>query len=180
MIRKAEYYRASGKAGQKRWRQYLLAFALVAVAALAIQFLLRQLLFYPLKISADSMSPEIPTGDKRYFIHPKLTTVSAGDVVLVRASASDVDFLCRIVAVDGDKVKVSAGQLFVNGQIKKSFEPRLAIPEDRSFEMNEVEVRPNFFFCLNDNHRNTRDSRTVGQFARGQIIAKIFRPTLFF
>ncbi len=180
MIRKAEYYRASGKAGQKKWRAYALSFVIVTVIAFLLQFIFRQLFFYPLKISSDSMTPEIQSGDKRYFIHPKLTTVVAGDVVLVRSPATDADFLCRVAAVDGDKVKIAAGQFFVNGQVKKSFEPRLAIPEDRSFAMNEIEVRPNYFFCLNDNYRNTRDSRTAGIFERGQITAKIIKPTLFF
>jgi len=46
--------------------------------------------------------------------------------------------------------------------------------------MQEVEVRPNFFFCLNDNTQNTNDSRTQGIFARSQIVAKIFKPKFFF
>lgn len=180
MIRKAEYYRASGKAGQKRWRAYALSFVIIVVIAFVLQFIFRQLFFYPLKISSDSMLPEIQSGDKRYFIHPKLTTVAVGDVVLVRTPAAEADFFCRIAAVDGDKVKISNGQFFVNGQLKKTLEPRVAMPEDRSFNMNEVEIRPNYVFCLNDNYRNTRDSRTAGAFERGQITAKVIKPKFFF
>lgn len=180
MIRKAEYYRASGKAGQKKWRAYALSLVIILVAGLLLQFFFRKLLFYPMKVSSDSMVPEIQSGDKRYFIHPKLTTVAVGDVVLVRPPATEGDFLCRVAAIDGDKVKITAGQFFVNGEVKKKFEPRLQIPEDRSFNMPEIEVRPNYFFCLNDNFQNSRDSRTAGIFERGQITAKVFKPTLFF
>ena len=180
MIRKAEYYRASGKTGQKKWRAYVLSLVIILVAGLLLQLVFRKLLFYPMKVSSDSMAPEIQSGDKRYFIHPKLTTVVLGDIVLVRPNSAEADFLCRVAAVDGDKVKIAAGQFFVNGQVKKIFEPRLQIPEDRSFYMPEIEVRPNYFFCLNENFRNSRDSRTAGIFERGQITAKVFRPTLFF
>lgn len=180
MIRKAEYYKASGKAGQKRWRAYALSLVIILVIAFVLQFIFRQLFFYPLKISSDSMLPEIQSGDKRYFIHPKLTTVAVGDVVLVRTPAAEADFFCRIAAADGDKVKIANGQLLVNGQVKKNLEARVAIPEDRSFYMNEIEVRPNYVFCLNDNHRNTRDSRTAGAFERSQIKAKVIKPSLFF
>lgn len=180
MIRKAEYYRASGKAGQKKWRAYVLSLVIVLVIGLLLQLIFRKLLFYPMKVSSDSMTPEIQSGDKRYFIHPKLTTVTAGDIVLVRSGTAETDLLCRVAAVDGDKVKITGGQFFVNGQVKKIFEPLLLIPEDRAFSMPETEVRPNYFFCLNDNFRNTRDSRTAGIFERGQIAAKVFKPTLFF
>ena len=180
MIRKAEYYRASGKSGQKKWRAYAISLVIILAAAFVLQLVFRQLFFFPLRVSSDSMAPEIQSGDKRYFIHPKLTNVAVGDVVLVRAAGAQLDYLCRVAAVDGDKVKIVSGQFFVNGQSKRTFEPRVAIAEDRSFQMSETEVRPNFFFCLNDNHKNTNDSRTVGVFERGQISAKVFKPTLFF
>ena len=98
MIRKAEYYKASGKAGQKRWRAYALSLVIILVIAFVLQFIFRQLFFYPLKISSDSMLPEIQSGDKRYFIHPKLTTVAVGDVVLVRTAAADGRI--RLLSID--------------------------------------------------------------------------------
>lgn len=126
------------------------------------------------------MAPEILAGSKRYFLHAKLGKIGIGDIVLVRSSRADVEYLCRVVALDGDKVQIVAGKFLVNGQTKIELKPRLSIPEDLSFKMQEVEVRPNFFFCLNDNTQNTNDSRTQGIFARSQIVAKIFKPKFFF
>lgn len=180
MIKKAEHYRASGKAANKKWRRLALTSATVLAIAFILQLILRQLFFFPLTITGDSMIPEIKSGDKRYFVYAKISQPALGDVVLVHSAVADVEYLCRIAASDGDKVKISAGQLLINGQLKKELPALLNSPLDRSFFMPETEVRPNNIFCLNDNARNTSDSRVHGMFARSQIIARVIRPTLFF
>ncbi|MFO1471335.1 MAG: signal peptidase I [Turneriella sp.] len=180
MIRKAEHYRASGKNNHHRFRRFALASAIVIVVALLFQFFLRQLFFYPLKVTGDSMSPEIQAGEKRYFVYPKLATIKTGDVVLVRSRKAEVDYLCRIVAVDGDKVRIQEGRLILNGNPGRELNPALKVPEDTAYQFPEAEVRPNHFFCLNDNARNSADSRLHGIFERGQIVAKLFKPRLFF
>jgi len=180
VIRKAEHYRASGRPGNKKWSRYALIFLLVSASAFVLQFVLRQLLFYPLRVDSDSMQPEIQRGDKRYFIYPKLAMIVKGDIVLVNSTMAEVQYLCRIVAVDGDKVKISDGQLFINGKSERPLNPRLKIEQDRSFFLAELEVRPNYFFCMNDNDRNSDDSRQHGIFERRQIAAKLIRPKAFF
>lgn len=180
MIRKAEYYRASGRPGNKKWSRYALIFLFVSASAFVLQFVLRQLLFYPLRVDSDSMQPEIQRGDKRYFVYPKLTTVVKGDIVLVNSIAATVQYLCRVVAIDGDKVKINEGQLIVNSKAERQLNPRLKLEQDRSFFLAEVEVRPNYFFCMNDNDRNSDDSRQHGIFERRQIAAKLIRPKAFF
>lgn len=177
---RADYHRTTRRAGQKRWQAYILSSMLVIAVAFVLQFVLRYLFFFPQRVTVDSMTPEISTGDKRYFIYPKLTKVGLGDVVLVKAAHADVEYLCRVAALDGDKVQITEGKFWVNGVVKKQLKARLAITEDRSFQMAVVEVRPNYFFCLNDNAQNTNDSRTHGPFERSQIIGKVFKPTLFF
>lgn len=180
MARIAEHYRASGKAANKKWRRYLLTGLLVAASALFLQFVLRQLLFFPLRISGDSMAPEIQSGDKRYFVYAKLSSPAVGDVVLVESATADVQYLCRLIASDGDKIKIGNAKLWVNGVEKRALKPQLNHPADRSYFMNEIEVRPNHFFCLNDNEQNTNDSRVHGIFERRRIIARVFKPALFF
>lgn len=153
---------------------------LVVAAACVLQLVLRQLLFFPLRISGDSMAPEIQSGDKRYFIYAKLSPPAIGDIVLVESATADVQYLCRLVGLDGDKIKIENAKLIVNGAEKKTLKPRLNLPADVSFSMPEAEVRPNHFFCLNDNEQNTNDSRLHGIFERRRIIARAFRPALFF
>jgi signal peptidase I len=180
VIRKAEYYRASGKASNKKWRRLLLASVLVALVAILIQLILRQLFFYPLSVTSDAMAPEIKPGDKRYFIYPKLTSTGSGDIVLVKSARADIEMLCRIIATDGDRVQIKQGKLTINGSVARDLTPRTTDVRDLSYHLPETEVRPNFFFCLNDNHLNTNDSRAHGIFARSQIAAKVSKPFLLF
>lgn len=126
------------------------------------------------------MSPEIQTGDKRYFIYPKLTIVKTSDIVLVRSRSANVEYLCRIVGTDGDKIRIHEGRLIINGNIVKELNPVLKIDADPAYYLAETEIRPNHFFCLNDNAHNSADSRLHGAFERSQIVAKLFKPRFFF
>lgn len=180
VIRKAEHYRASGKGSNKKWRGLLLASVIVVTVAVLIQLILRQLFFYPLSVTSDAMSPEIKPGDRRYFVYSRLSAPVTGDVVLIKSMRADVELLCRIVAADGDRVQIAQGKLKINGSVARDLLPRTSDTRDLSYEMPETEVRPNFIFCMNDNHLNTNDSRSHGIFSRNQISAKVFKPFLLF
>lgn len=126
------------------------------------------------------MEPKILINDKKYFTYPRLSAVKKDDVVLLRMQNADAELLCRIVAVDGDKVQIERGELFVNGSAVRRLKPRFESGEDKNFYLTELEVRPNFIFCLNDNAANTNDSRVHGIFSRDQIIGKLISPIFFF
>lgn len=180
MIEKARHYRASGKGGSRKWKRYAFVAAFILSIALVLQFAFRHLFFYPLKIATDSMQPEIATGDKRYFTYPRLSQPKVGDVVLIQPMHAEVQLLCRIIAADGDKVLIREGRLYVNGQESRALNYAVKSEEDLAYHLAETEVRPNFVFCMNDNARNTNDSRLHGSFSRQQIQAVLIRPTLFF
>ncbi len=180
MIEKARHYRASGKGGTRKWKRYALIAGFVLSIALVLQFAFRHLFFYPLTIATDSMQPEIATGDKRYFTYPRLSEPKPGDVVLVRLADAEVQLLCRILATDGDRVLIREGRLFVNGRETRSLNYAVASGADLAHTLPETEVRPGFVFCMNDNARNTNDSRLHGSFARQQIEAVLIKPALFF
>lgn len=180
MIHKARHYRASGKGGAQKWRRYLLMAVLVIILAFVLQLVFRHLFFYPLSIATDSMQPEIATGDKRYFTYPRLSSPKAGDIVLIRPANADTQLLCRIIATDGDKVLIREGRLFLNGKESRSLNFAVKTEADLSYHLAETEVRPNYVFCMNDNPRNTYDSRLHGSFARQQIEAVLVKPALFF
>lgn len=180
MIEKARHYRASGKGGTRKWKHYALITAFILSIALVLQFVFRHLFFYPLHIATDSMQPEIATGDKRYFTYPRLSQPKPGDVVLIRPAYADIQLLCRIIATDGDKVLIREGRLFLNGKESRSLNFAVKTEADLSYHLAETEVRPNYVFCMNDNPRNTNDSRLHGSFARQQVEAVLVKPALFF
>lgn len=178
-VQPKHYYKSGGKS-KTRWRKFaLLASAALAMAAL-LQTASRYLFFYPLRITTDSMQPEIRSGDKRYFIYPQWKQPTRGDVVLVRLVQAEAEILCRIVATDGDTVEIQSGELRINRDPVKKLAYAVATPADPSYHLAETEIRPGFFFCLNDNDRNRNDSRLHGSFARSAIVAVLFRPPFFF
>jgi signal peptidase I len=180
MIEKARHYRAFAKRGVGKWRRFALIAALVLAISLLLQLAFRHLFFYPLRIATDSMQPEIATGDKRYFTYPRLAHAKPGDVVLIRPAHADVQLLCRILAVDGDKISISEGRLYLNGKEIRALNFAVKSQADLSYHLQEVEVRPDYVFCLNDNASNTNDSRLHGSFNRRQIEAVMVKPLLFF
>jgi signal peptidase I len=180
MIEKARHYRASGKGGARQWKRYARIAAFILLIALMLQFIFRHLFFYPLKIATDSMLPEIATGDKRYFTYPRLAIPKPGDVVLIRPAHADMQLLCRIIGTDGDRISIRKGRLYMNGKEIRSLNFAVKDEADLSYHLAETEVRPNYVFCLNDNSRNTNDSRLHGSFTRAQIEAVMVRPLLFF
>jgi signal peptidase I len=180
MIQKARHYRASGKGGSRKWKRYALIAAFILFIALVLQFAFRHLFFYPLKIATDSMQPEIATGDKRYFTHPRLLQPKPGDVVLIKPAHADMQLLCRIIGTDGDRISIREGRLYLNGKEIRSLNFAVKAEADLSYHLAETEVRPNYVFCMNDNSRNTNDSRLHGSFTRAQIEAVMVRPMLFF
>jgi len=180
VIHKARHYKASGKAAQKKWRRFAVLALITLVSAFLVQLILRQLFFFPLTITGDSMIPEIQSGDKRYFIYAKLSEPKLGDIVLVRAAQANLEYLCRLIASDGDKVKITDGSLSVNSKPLRTLNYRLNLKVDRAFHLDQLEIRPGYFFCMNDNAQNTNDSRLHGAFSRTQIVARVFQPALFF
>lgn len=180
MIPKARHYRVSKTGSARTWRRRLLALVFVIAIASVLQFLFRHLFFYPLRISTDSMQPEIASGDKRYFASPRLVEPRVGDIVLIELASAEVQLLCRVIAADGDKVEVKEGRLYINGNEARSLNPAVALPADLAWQFAEIEVRPEHVFCLNDNARNTNDSRLHGSFSRRQIEAILVKPRFFF
>lgn len=180
MIEKARHYRASGKGRTRKWKHYALITFVIFSIAMALQFAFRHLFFYPLRIATDSMQPEIATGDKRYFTYPRLVQPKPGDIVLIRPAHADVQLLCRIIATEGDKVLIREGRLYLNGKEKRMLNFAVKSEADLSYRLAETEVRPNYVFCLNDNSRNTNDSRLHGSFPRQQIEAVLVQPAVFF
>lgn len=64
-------------------------------------------------------------------------------------------FIKRVIAVEGDRVKIQNNKIFINGKVKD--EPYIF--EKRVEDFNEVEVPKDTVFVLGDNRNNSKDSR---------------------
>ena len=74
----------------------------------------------------------------------------------------------RIVAVEGDRVEVKSGKLFINGEMKD--EPFVA--EDAEYEFGPVEVPADCVLVLGDNRNHSLDGHIWGFLPKKNVIGR--------
>jgi len=74
----------------------------------------------------------------------------------------------RIVAVEGDKVEVKKGKLFVNGELQE--EPYVA--EDAEYQFGPVVVPPGNVLVLGDNRNHSLDGHIWGFLPEKNVIGR--------
>ncbi|MBR1648544.1 MAG: signal peptidase I [Alphaproteobacteria bacterium] len=180
------------------------------VYAIVIAMIIRSFLFEPFKIPSGSMYPSLYVGDflfvskytYGYSKHSLPFSIplfsgriwadepKVGDVVVFKyPQDNSTDFIKRIIGLPGDKIRVEAGRLFVNGKEiardeKENFvlrdefgyaerfhqytetlqngvkHPILEVSDDEVDDyFDEVTVPENSYFVMGDNRDRSDDSR---------------------
>ncbi len=99
----------------------------------------------------------------------RLTEPERGEIVIFKPPIDqNHNYIKRVIAVEGDRVKIVDGIVYLNG--KKLEEDYV---EHRSYEtMPEVTVPENSYFVLGDNRSNSSDSRFWGFVPEENIIGR--------
>jgi signal peptidase I len=103
----------------------------------------------------------------RFFGKPK-----AGDIVMLYYPRDpDKSFVKRIVAKEGDTVRIDNGQVYVNEMLQPDF---FVPPEYRSHEDHGPEVvQESYYFVMGDHRNNSSDSRHWGQVPEKYVIGRV-------
>src|SRR5579875_2459961 len=130
----------------------------LAVSAFFIIFL-----YQPVKVEGTSMMPTLQD-QERVFINKfvyKLEPIERGDVIVFRYPRDpSKSYIKRVIAVAGDRVRIEAGVVFVNGhRISEPYVPRM-YEDVRSYP--ETVVPPHSYFVLGDHRNLSNDSRDFG------------------
>jgi len=187
MTRPSESKRRHGWAAVGEW-------AVLAVVAVLIAFVVQRFLFQAFYIPSRSMEPTLMVGDRvlvnklSYRIHD----IRRGDLVVFEAPESQQtptieDFVKRVVALPGETVEFRDGAVYSDGQLLE--EPYL--PEEMVGRTSIERAPPGcdasaeepFVSCtipagsvlvLGDNRAQSKDGRVFGPIPEDAIVGRVF------
>src|SRR5215471_8940126 len=120
-------------------------------------------LYQPVKVEGTSMMPSLED-QERIFVNKfvyALEPIERGDIVVFRYPRDpSKSYIKRVVGVEGDRVRIDDGQVYVNDKaIYEDYVPP-AYTDTRSFR--EITVPPHQYFMLGDHRSMSDDSRNFG------------------
>ena len=162
---------------------YYLLFDLVQtlVIAGAIFVVIYAFLFRPYQVNGHSMDPTFQNGEYvlTNLISLRLGPLHRGDVIVfVAPPDKEKDYIKRIIGLPGDKVKVSGGDVYLNGT--KLDQSAFLASDVRSNggaflgDGDEVVVPDGDYFVMGDNREFSSDSREWGFVPKNAVIGKSF------
>ncbi len=105
----------------------------------------------------------------------KLHQPERGDIVVFKPPNEDTrDFIKRVIAVPGDRLRIAQGTVYINGEVLHEpylFE-RWTANNTWPADGHEVLVPADHYFVMGDNRNHSSDSRLFGFIARVTILGK--------
>lgn len=131
--------------------------------------------FQVARVEGRSMEPTLEDQDRlivnkalyRFFGEPEL-----GDIVMLYyPNDSEKSFVKRVIAQEGDEVRIENGKVYVNDVLLPD---EYVPPRFRSHEtLGPERVRDDHYFVMGDHRNNSSDSRHWGQVPRRYVIGKV-------
>ena len=143
------------------------------VVAIALALVIRGFVVESFLVQGSSMEPTLHHGD-RLLVNKlvyRFSSPEPGDIVVFRAPLNPAkDYIKRVIAAPGDRIRIEDGVVYVNGQ--PLAEPYI---ERRGHSnMPEQVVPPGSVFVMGDNRTNSQDSREFGFVHVDAIVGKAF------
>lgn len=164
---------------------FILEFVQSIVLALSVFVLLYLFIAQPNEVKGSSMVPNFANGE--FLLTDKLSyqigSPVRGDVVVFKAppsepcAADECEYIKRIIGVPGDRVRVSGGQVYLNGKLlNQFFLPKDFVTDPGTFSQEGVEetVPQGQYLCFGDNRSHSRDGREFGPIKRESIVGRAF------
>lgn len=141
--------------------------------ALFVAFFIILFIYQPVKVEGGSMEPGLED-QERIFINKlvyRFESIERGDIVVFHYPRDTrKSFIKRVIGLPGDRISISYGHVYVNGQMLiESYVPPDYL-DARSH--SEIIVPSNAYFVLGDHRSMSNDSREFGPVMRGYIYGK--------
>ena len=157
---------------QKSWLRdffevVLLALALFVIISFAVQ---------TIHVMGPSMQNTLQNND--FLIASKVSyrlhDPQRGDIVIFKPSNdAQHDYIKRIIAVPGDRLRIAHAQVYINGhQLKEDYLPEPWTWADTWNQGNEQLMGPADYFVMGDNRNHSTDSRFLGPQRKDAFLGK--------
>lgn len=138
-----------------------------------ISFFIILFVYQPVKVEGGSMEPGLED-QERIVINKlvyRLESIERGDIVVFRYPRdTHKSFIKRVIALPGDRIHISYGHVFVNGE--RLAEPYVPADYQDAKSYPETVVPNNAYFMLGDHRSASNDSREFGPIMRSYIYGK--------
>ena len=140
-----------------------------AGAFAAAMWILTSFVYGLKRADGDSMAPSVCRGD--ICIFTRLESCSLEDVVVYRTETGIK--IGRIVSIAGQTVDFCDGHMTIDGTVPVEMLPVKTYAAEKTETAFPVTIGEDEFFILNDDRRDTEDSRKSGPVKRRDIIGKV-------
>jgi signal peptidase I len=178
----------------------LIELVTIVVVALGLALGIQAFLVKPFRIPSESMVPTLEIGQRVLVdrLTKNFSDYGRGDVLVFKPPAgadsnscgarhsersacprptddrSDTNFIKRVVAVGGDRVKILAGAVYIDGKRQKESFARISESCASCNLPEEITVPKGYYFMMGDNRGASADSREWGPIPKKWVIGQAF------
>jgi signal peptidase I len=192
--------RKAGRTKQKGAGGSLVELVTIVAVALGLALGIQAFLVKPFRIPSESMVPTLSIGQRVLVdrISKNFSDYGRGDILVFKPPAgadttscgvqhsettpcptptkdrSDTNFIKRVVAVGGDRIKVLGGHVYLNGERQEESFARFSDSCDICNLPDEIRVPKGSYFMMGDNRGASADSRVWGPIPKDWVIGQAF------
>jgi signal peptidase I len=178
-----------------------LELVMIVAVALGLALGIQAFLVKPFRIPSESMVPTLEIGQRVLVdrVTKNFSDYGRGDVLVFKPPAgadsnscgirhssesacprptkdrSDTNFIKRVVATGGDRLKVEGGAVYLNGKRQDESYARLDESCGRPCDLpREIRIPQGYYFMMGDNRGASQDSRVWGPIPKDWVIGQAF------